>query len=56
LIPKLLETLLIYQVLYHEFHIPSVPFTFETLWIVLPYSLLLAGIGLVETLTHCPDG
>jgi sulfate permease, SulP family len=33
-----------------EFHIPSVPFTFETLWIVLPYSLLLAGIGLVETL------
>ena len=33
-----------------QFHIPSVPFTFETLWIVLPYSLLLAGIGLVETL------
>lgn len=33
-----------------EFHIPTVPFTFETLWIVLPYSLLLAGIGLVETL------
>lgn len=33
-----------------EFHIPTVPLTFETLWIILPYSLLLAGIGLVETL------
>jgi SulP family sulfate permease len=33
-----------------EFHIPTVPLTFETLWIVLPYSLLLAGIGLLETL------
>ena len=32
------------------FHIPSVPFTLETLWIVLPYSLILAGIGLIETL------
>lgn len=33
-----------------EFNIPSVPFTFETLWVILPYSLLLAGIGLLETL------
>ena len=33
-----------------SFHIPSVPFTLETLWIVLPYSLILAGIGLIETL------
>lgn len=33
-----------------SFHIPNVPFTLETLWIVLPYSLILAGIGLIETL------
>jgi SulP family sulfate permease len=33
-----------------SFHIPTVPFTLETLWIVLPYSLILAGIGLIETL------
>lgn len=33
-----------------SFHIPSVPFTLETLQIVLPYSLILAGIGLIETL------
>jgi SulP family sulfate permease len=33
-----------------SFHIPDVPFTLETLWIVLPYSLTLAGIGLIETL------
>ncbi len=28
----------------------AVPFTLETLMIILPYSLILAGIGLVETL------
>jgi SulP family sulfate permease len=33
-----------------SFHIPSVPFTLETLWIVLPYSLILAAVGLIETL------
>ena len=33
-----------------SFHIPSVPFTLETLWIILPYSLILAAIGLIETL------
>jgi SulP family sulfate permease len=33
-----------------SFHLPLVPFTFETLWIVLPYSLILAAIGLIETL------
>ncbi len=33
-----------------SFHIPLVPFTLETLWIILPYSLILAGIGLIETL------
>lgn len=32
------------------FHLPNVPFTLETLWIVLPYSLILAAIGLIETL------
>jgi SulP family sulfate permease len=32
------------------FHLPDVPFTLETLWIVLPYSLILAAIGLIETL------
>lgn len=33
-----------------DFHIPSVPFTLETLWIILPYSLILAAIGLIESL------
>jgi sulfate permease, SulP family len=31
-------------------HIPLVPWTLETLWIVLPYSLILAAVGLIETL------
>ena len=33
-----------------SFHIPSVPLTLETLWIILPYSLILAAVGLIETL------
>jgi sulfate permease, SulP family len=33
-----------------SFHLPQVPYTFETLRIILPYSLVLAVIGLVETL------
>lgn len=33
-----------------SFHIPSVPFSFETLWIILPYSVILAAIGLIESL------
>ncbi|WP_018477552.1 SulP family inorganic anion transporter [Pontibacter roseus] len=33
-----------------EFHIPMVPFTLETLQIIFPYSLILAGIGLLESL------
>ncbi|CAN5444486.1 SulP family inorganic anion transporter [soil metagenome] len=33
-----------------HFHLPAVPITWETLRIVLPYSLVLATIGLVETL------
>jgi len=32
------------------FGIPSVPFTFETLKIILPYSIILAAIGLIESL------
>ncbi len=32
------------------FHLPSVPLTWETLQIVLPYSLILAGVGLIESL------
>ncbi|MEN0000451.1 MAG: SulP family inorganic anion transporter [Pseudomonadota bacterium] len=32
------------------FHIPSVPLTFETLEIILPYALILAAIGLIESL------
>jgi len=33
-----------------EFHIPLVPFTLETLWIILPYSLIFAAVGLIESL------
>jgi len=33
-----------------NFHIPSVPFSFETLMIILPYSVILAAIGLIESL------
>jgi SulP family sulfate permease len=32
------------------FHIPSVPFNFETLVIILPYSFILAAVGLIESL------
>jgi len=32
------------------FSIPAVPFSFETLKIIFPYSLILAGIGLIESL------
>jgi SulP family sulfate permease len=33
-----------------SFHLPQVPYTWETLRITLPYALVLATIGLVETL------
>lgn len=33
-----------------EFHIPMVPFTWETFFIILPISITLAGIGLIESL------
>ncbi len=32
------------------FHLPDVPLNWETVRIVLPYSLILAGIGLIESL------
>lgn len=32
------------------FHIPQVPFTLETLQIIAPYALIVAGVGLIESL------
>jgi len=32
------------------FHLPAVPMNLETLWIVLPYAVILAGVGLIESL------
>ncbi len=32
------------------FNIPSVPFSFETLKLIFPYSLIIAGVGLIESL------
>ncbi len=32
------------------FHIPQIPFTFETLLIILPYGLIMAAVGLTEGL------
>ena len=33
-----------------KFHIPRVPFTMETFWIILPYAGILSAIGLIESL------
>lgn len=33
-----------------SFSIPSVPFTWETFMIILPYSMILAAVGLIESL------
>lgn len=33
-----------------QFHLPNVPLTWETLKIIFPYSLILAAIGLIESL------
>lgn len=33
-----------------SFHIPSVPFTLENLKIILPYSIIMGSVGLIETL------
>lgn len=32
------------------FHIPMIPFTWETLTIIFPYALIVAGVGLIESL------
>ncbi len=32
------------------FHIPAVPVNLETFWIILPYAVILAAIGLIESL------
>lgn len=32
------------------FHIPAIPFTLETLLIILPYAFIVAGVGLIESL------
>ncbi|MGJ1194779.1 SulP family inorganic anion transporter [Sphingobacterium spiritivorum] len=32
------------------FHIPSVPMTWDTLQLVFPYALVMAGVGLIESL------
>ncbi|MCP5324987.1 MAG: SulP family inorganic anion transporter [Oceanospirillaceae bacterium] len=33
-----------------QFALPVVPFNLETLWIILPYAVVLAGVGLIESL------
>ena len=32
------------------FHVPSIPFTWEALTVVFPYALIIAGVGLIESL------
>ena len=32
------------------FHIPDLPFSFETLGVIFPYALIVAGVGLIESL------
>lgn len=32
------------------FHIPQIPFTWETLQLILPYAAIVAGVGLIESL------
>ncbi len=32
------------------FHIPGIPFTLETFILILPYSAIMAGVGLIESL------
>ncbi|ROI04389.1 SulP family inorganic anion transporter [Chryseobacterium sp. G0240] len=33
-----------------HFHIPQIPFSLETLQIIFPYALIMAGVGLIESL------
>ncbi len=32
------------------FHIPDIPFTLESLTVIFPYALIIAGVGLIESL------
>ena len=32
------------------FHLPNIPFTFETLQIIFPYAIIMTGVGLIESL------
>src|SRR5690606_39195224 len=32
------------------FHIPSIPYTFETFMLIIPYAVIVAGVGLIESL------
>ncbi|MBK5273170.1 MAG: SulP family inorganic anion transporter, partial [Bacteroidia bacterium] len=32
------------------FHIPEIPFSFESLKVIFPYALIIAGVGLIESL------
>ncbi|RZJ49361.1 MAG: SulP family inorganic anion transporter [Chryseobacterium sp.] len=32
------------------FHIPSIPFSLDTLQIIFPYAMIMAGVGLIESL------
>ena len=38
------------------FSIPSVPFSSETLLIIFPYAVILAAIGLIESLLDTASG
>ncbi|KQR94366.1 sulfate permease [Chryseobacterium sp. Leaf180] len=33
-----------------KFHIPQIPFSLETLQIIFPYAMIMAGVGLIESL------
>ncbi|MGN7866659.1 SulP family inorganic anion transporter [Chryseobacterium sp. 22458] len=33
-----------------SFHIPQIPFSLETLQVIFPYALIMAGVGLIESL------
>ena len=33
-----------------SFHIPQIPFTLDTLQLIFPYALVMAGVGLIESL------
>ncbi len=33
-----------------RFHLPAIPFSLETLQIIFPYALIMAGVGLIESL------